>query len=82
MWDIGARDLGYEAACFALDNGEERRGDLAGFLVGVCFLEVVGVVVGSIFVGGRGKGVLFVCLFVCLGQCGFLIVSLLLDSVG
>ena len=27
MWDIGARDLGYEAACFALDHGEERRGE-------------------------------------------------------
>ena len=32
----------------------------------MCFLEVVGVVDGSIVVGGRGKGVLFVCLFVCL----------------
>ena len=36
MWDIGARerDFGYEAACFALDNGEERRGEerrLGGF---------------------------------------------------
>lgn len=32
MWDIGARDFGFEAACFALDNGEERRRDLAGSL--------------------------------------------------
>ena len=30
----------------------------------MCFLEGVGVVDGSIVVGGRGKGVLFVCLFV------------------
>lgn len=36
----------------------ERR--LGGFFVGVCCLEVVGVVDGSIFGGGRGEGVLFV----------------------
>ena len=60
---------------------EERR--LGGFFVGVCFLEVVGVVDGSIFVGGRGKGVLFVGLFgtVWLWLSGFVIVSLLLGSV-
>lgn len=39
-------------------RGEERR--LGGFFVGVCFLEVVGVVDGSIFVGGREEGALFV----------------------